>query len=84
MSELKFKVGQTVRIKEGSFPLNNPDGYGLIGQLATIIRSWDPRRGTGAMNIARSEDIQFFELNQYDVHINGNLYSLNEDWLEAE
>lgn len=73
-----------MRIKEGTFPLNNPDGYQLIGQLATIIRSWNPRKGTNGMNIARSEDIQFFELNQYDVHIGNNFYSLNEDWLETK
>ena len=77
-------MGQSVRIKQGSFPLNNPDGNQLIGQVGTIEGSWNPRRGTDDMHTARSEDIQFFEVNHYDVRIGDNLYLLNEDWLEEE
>lgn len=82
MSEFKFDIGQSVRIKEGSFPLNIPDGYQLIGQVGTIEHAWNPRRGTGDEHTARSEDIQFFELNHYDLRIGDKLYLFNEDWLE--
>ena len=82
MSEFRFAVGQNVRIKEGSFPLNIPDGYQLIGQVGTIVRSWNPRRGKSDEHTARSEDIQYFELNHYDIRIGDNVFLLNEDWLE--
>lgn len=82
MSAFRFRIGQSVRIKEGSFPLNNPDGYRLIGRVGTIEHSWDPRRGTADAHTARSEDIQFFELNHYDIRVGDNLYFLNEDWIE--
>ena len=84
MSEFKFDKGQSVRIKQGSFPLYNPDGDQLIGQVGTIVHSWNPRGGTDQMHIARSEDIQYFEINHYDVRIGDNLYLLNEDCLEEE
>jgi hypothetical protein len=84
MSKFKFEIGQSVRIKEGSFPMYNPDGYGLIGQSGIVERSWNPRHGTDEAHIARSEDIQYFELLQYEVRIDGSLYSLNEDWLEHD
>ncbi len=82
MSEFRFDIGQSVRIKQGRFALSNPDGHQLIGQVGTIERSWNPRSGTDEKQIARSEDIQYFELDCYDVRIGGNLYLLNEDWLE--
>ena len=82
MSEFRFAVGQSVRIKGGVSPLSNPDGYNVVGQVGTIERSWNPRPGTDAMHIARSEGVQFFEFNQYDLRIGDNLYLLNEDWLE--
>jgi hypothetical protein len=84
MSEFRFDKGQRVRIKGGRFPLSNPDDYQLIGQVGTVVRSWNPRRGTGDEYIARSEDIQFFELNHYDIRIGDNVYLFNEDWLEEE
>jgi hypothetical protein len=82
MSKFRFDIGQSVRIKEGSFPLNIPDGYKIIGQVGRVVRSWNPRGVTGGEHTARSEDIQYFELNHYDVRIGDNLYLLNEDWLE--
>ncbi len=84
MSEFRFAVGQRVRVKEGSFPLNNPDGYQLIGRIGAIQRSWDPRHGKGDEHTVRSEHIQYFEIKQYDVRVGDTLYSLNEDWLEEE
>ena len=71
-----------MRIKQGRFSLSNPDGHQLIGQVGTIERSWNPRSGTRDELTARSEDIQYFELNQYDLRIDDNLYLFNEDWLE--
>jgi hypothetical protein len=82
MSEFRFDIGQRVRIRQGRFALVNPDGHQLIGQVGTIERSWNPRSGTGDEHTARSEDIQYFELNQYDLRIGGSLYLFNEDWLE--
>ncbi len=82
MAEFRFARGQAVRIREGSFPLSNPDGYGLIGRTGAVERAWDPRGGKRDEHTARSEHIQYFELRQYDVRIDGKLYSLNEDWLE--
>ena len=74
--------GRASRVREGSFPLNNPDGYGLIGRTGCVERAWDPRSGRRDEHTVRSEHIQYFELLQYDVRIDGKLYSLNEDWLE--
>ena len=82
MSEFRFAIGQRVRVKGGRFPLSNPDDYRLIGQVGTIVRSWNPRRATAEEHTARSEDIQYFELNQYDLRIGASLYLFNEDWLE--
>ena len=82
MADFKFARGQSVRVREGSFPLNNPDGYGLIGRTGCVERAWDPRAGRRDEHTVRSEHIQYFELLQYDVRIDGKLYSLNEDWLE--
>ena len=84
MSEFRFVIGQRVRIKGGRFLLSNPDNYRLIGQVGTTARSWNPRRGTGDEHTARSEDIQFFELNHYDIRIGDIAYVFNEDWLEEE
>ena len=82
MSKFRFDIGQSVRIKQGRFALSNPDGHQLIGQVGTIERSWNPRSGTRDEHTERSEDIQYFELNQYDLRIGDNLYLFNEDWLE--
>ena len=84
MSEFRFVVGQRVRIKGGRFLLSNPDNSQLIAQVGTIARSWNPRRGTSDEHTARSEDIQFFELNHYDIRIGDTSYVFNEDWLEEE
>ena len=84
MSEFRFAIGQRVRIKGGRFLLNSPDDYQLIGQVGTIVRSWNPRRGTSEEHTARSEDIQYFELNHYDIRIGNNVCIFNEDWLEEE
>ena len=45
MADFKFARGQRVRVREGSFPLNNPDGYALIGRTGFVERAWDPPRG---------------------------------------
>ena len=82
LADFRFARGQSVRVKEGSFPLNNSDGYRLIGQVGAVERAWDPRAGRTDEDTVRSEHIQYFELHQYDVRIDGRLYSLNEDWLE--
>ena len=84
MSEFKFLRGQRVRVRYGNSPLSNLDGKKVVGQIGTVEHSWNPRRGINPMNFIRSEDVQFFEFNQYDIRIGNDLYLLNEDWLDEE
>ena len=84
MSEFKFSRGQRVRVRYGNSPLSNLDGKKVVGQAGTIEHFWNPRRGISPVNFARSEDVQFFEFNQYDIRVGNDLYLLNEDWLEEE
>ena len=82
MGAFKFGIGQKVKIRWGRFPLGNPADERLVGQVGIIERSWNPRPDIGEEHIARSEGIQFFELNQYHIRIGDSLYLFDEDWIE--
>ena len=84
MSGFKFNRGQKVRVRYGNSPLSNLDGKKIVGRIGIIEHSWNPRGGINPMHLTRSEDVQFFEFNQYDIRVGNDLYLLNEDWLEEE